>query len=174
VAPGQKVHLSDPSGAGKTTLLRVLAGLYPPDRGTVTIGGLAPAAASGAMLYLPQFATLYAGSLLENLRLFSAGADEPAILSAARQTGLDDYVQLLPMKYHTMVASNGNFSGGQRQLILLTAALASDRPLLLLDEPISQLDAVVQRRIAVAEAFVSKTIIYASHTAMAFTGGSAT
>lgn len=174
LAPGGKLRLDDPSGAGKTTLLRLLAGLYPPDRGTVTIGGLAPAAATGTMLYLPQFAVLYAGSLLENLRLFSGGADEAAIAAAAHQTGLDEYVQSLPMKYHTVVASNANFSGGQRQWILLTAALASDRPLLLLDEPIAQLDAGVQRRIVAADAFQSKTIIYASHTVLEFSGGATT
>jgi len=72
------------------------------------------------------------------------------------------------MAYDTVIATGaGNISGGQRQLITLTAVLASDRPLLLLDEPMANLDRASAERIWRVAEREGKTIIYAEHNAAA-------
>lgn len=70
----------------------------------------------------------------------------------------------MPMQYETIVPpGGGGFSGGQRQLIALTGALGSDAGLLLLDEPMTNLDAAHQTRLLRSGAFGDRTIIYAAH-----------
>jgi ABC-type bacteriocin/lantibiotic exporter with double-glycine peptidase domain len=143
VEPGQKRTLTGPSGFGKTTVLRLLAGLHRPEQGTVLVAGRAPREARSSIAYLPQFVRIYGGSILDNLRVFSQGAPLERLMATARQTGLQALVDTLPMGYQTLLPAQGrNLSGGQRQLIALTGALASDRPLLLLDEALANLDPV--------------------------------
>ncbi|HJW33514.1 MAG TPA: ABC transporter transmembrane domain-containing protein [Holophagaceae bacterium] len=167
VEPGEKRWLHAPSGFGKSTLLRLIAGLHPPERGAVSVGGLEPAAAKKHLVYLPQFAQIYGGSILENLRLLSGGAaDHERLMEAARTTGLDRLVATLPMGYNTVLAQGGgNLSGGQRQLVALTAVMASDRKLILLDEAMANLDWVSRAWLHDSPWFRDKTVIYASHDA---------
>lgn len=164
VRPGAFHHLPGPSGSGKSTLLKIIAGLYAPDRGSVSLGGLDPRAASRFMVYLPQFPQLLSGSLQDNLKLFSGGASQRKLKEVAEETGLADWVATLPMGYQTVVASGGaNLSGGQRQLIAITAILASGKKLLLLDEALSNLDWVSRARIVRSRRFEGRTVVYASH-----------
>lgn len=164
VEPGAKHQIEGPSGFGKSTLLRILAGFYSPERGSVRIGPHSAAQAKGHSIYLPQFVRLFDGSLLENLRLLSGGASRERILEAAELTGLDAYVDTLPMGYETFLAQSGtNLSGGQRQLVALTAVLASDKPLLLLDEAMANLDPIRKARLGQSSLFRDKTVIFASH-----------
>ncbi|MBK8727133.1 MAG: ATP-binding cassette domain-containing protein [Holophagaceae bacterium] len=164
VHPGAFHHLPGPSGSGKSTLLKIIAGLYPADRGSVSLGGLDPRAASRFMVYLPQFPQLLSGSLMENLKLFSGGATQKRLQEVAEETGLAAWVATLPMGYQTIVASGGtNLSGGQRQLIAITAILASSKKLLLLDEALSNLDWVSRARIIRSPRFAGRTVVYASH-----------
>lgn len=143
VEAGGKHTLSEPSGFGKTTVLRLLAGLHAPTRGTVLVNGRNPAEERHNLLYLPQFMQLFAGSILENLRVFSSGAALEKLMETSARTGLQALVGTLPMGYQTLIPpGGGNLSGGQRQLIALTGALASGRPLLLLDEALANLDSV--------------------------------
>ena len=164
VEPGEVYHLQGPSGCGKSTLLRLIAGLYTPDQGSISIGGQAPPAASGSYIYLPQVVQLFGGSILDNLSLLSGHATVDQLLETAEQTGLQELLDRLPMGLNTILPpGGGNFSGGQRQLIALTAVLASRRPLLLLDEAMSNLDWLSQKRINQSAEFAGKTIIYTSH-----------
>lgn len=167
IEPGEILHLTSSSGSGKTTLLRLIGGLYEPERGSVRINGIDASRVDG-VAYLPQFPHLFAGSVLDNLRVFSGGAPLDRILRIAAETGLDEWVRTMPMAYDTVIATGaGNISGGQRQLITLTAVLASDRPLLLLDEPMANLDRASAERIWRVAARERKTIIYAEHNAEA-------
>ena len=164
VEPGGRHRLQGGSGSGKTTLLRLLAGLYPPERGTITIAGVPPRHARPALLYLPQATRLLEGTVLDNLRLLSGGAPREALLQAARRTGLQALAATLPMGYDTPLPHGGaTLSGGQRQLIALTAALASGRQVLLLDEAMASLDPARSEAIARALARGSWTVISASH-----------
>lgn len=164
VEPGGKHQIEGPSGFGKSTLLKLLAGFYTPERGSIRIGPHAPGQAKGLSIYLPQFVQLFDGSLLDNLRLLSGGAARDRLMEAAEVTGLDRFVETLPMGYETVLAQSGtNLSGGQRQLIALTAVLASDKPLLLLDEAMANLDPLRKARLGRSALFKDKTVIYASH-----------
>jgi ABC-type bacteriocin/lantibiotic exporter with double-glycine peptidase domain len=163
VPHGALVVLSGASGAGKTTLLRLAAGLLVPQRGTVEVDGRPVRPDGGAVGYLPQDAPLFEGSIASNLR-WLAGCPAARILDVARRSGLDDWVRTLPMGYATRVAAGGgSFSGGQRQLIALTAVLASERRLLLLDEPMSQLDRLSRRRLLDSGLFQGRTVVVISH-----------
>lgn len=162
--PGEKAVITGPSGFGKSTIIRLLAGLYVPEEGSISIGGLSPAAAAGDVLYLPQFVNLFSGSIIENLRLLSGGAPVAQLLAAAERTGLAELIATLPMSYETVLSPGGkSISGGQRQLIALTAAIASDRKLLLLDEAMSNLDPIRAASLRKVLESLPATIIEAKH-----------
>jgi ABC-type bacteriocin/lantibiotic exporter with double-glycine peptidase domain len=161
---GAKDVIHGPSGFGKSTILRLLAGLYVPEEGSISVGGMSPQAAAGDILYLPQFVNLFSGSILENLRLLSGGASMARIFEASQLTGLSALVATLPMKFHTVLSPGGkSISGGQRQLIALTAAVASERKLLLLDEALSNLDPIRAAALRKLLEAVPATVIEARH-----------
>lgn len=164
VQKGEKWWLHAPSGFGKSTILRLLAGLYTPERGSVRISGFDPARTKKSLVYLPQFVHLYSGSIRENLRILSGMAPWERIEGAAVASGLQELAKSLPMGFETVIHQGGGaLSGGQRQLIALTAVMASEREILLLDEAMANLD--WPRRVAISqnEGFKDKTIVYASH-----------
>ena len=164
VEPGETFQLHGASGSGKTTILRLLAGLFTPEKGTISIAGLSPQRARHSMLYLPQFIQIMAGTVMENLRVLAGGAPQADLLRAARRTGLEELISGLPMGYNTVLGhGGGSLSGGQRQLIALTAALGSGRSLLLLDEAMANLDLRRSARVAEALAEAPGTVISASH-----------
>lgn len=166
VKAGEKRWLRGPSGSGKSTILRLIGGLYPPERGTVRVGGREPSAAGELMIYLPQFVHLYGGSILENLEILSGHAKRDRLMEAAEASGLGAIVAALPMGYETrFVPGAPTLSGGQRQLVALTAVMASDRPLFLLDEALANVDWVSRSWIENSHWFDGKTMIYASHDA---------
>ena len=169
VEPGAKVRLLGPSGAGKTTVLRLIAGLWAPQRGSVRIAGADPAVPGGpGLLYLPQLVRLSGSTLLESLRVLSGQASRGKILAAAEETGLATWIRTLPMGLETPLPPGaGNLSGGQRQLLALTAAAAADARLVLLDEPMSNLDTASRQRVLAASGLSTKTVIYASHDEIA-------
>jgi ATP-binding cassette, subfamily B, bacterial len=163
IPAGTHHPLRGKSGSGKTTILRLVAGLLEPTRGTVRVLGRDPAREPGIAAYLPQEPLLFSGSILSNLRMLS-GADEQRLAEAAHQTGLSRLVASLPMKLETVVTPGGtNFSGGQRQLVLLTAAVAAEQPVLLLDESLAHLDQVTRAELKRRELFAGRTLITVVH-----------
>jgi ABC-type bacteriocin/lantibiotic exporter with double-glycine peptidase domain len=163
VRSGELAKLSGASGQGKTTVLRLIAGLLTPERGTVRVLGMAPRAAQNRVAYLPQDAYLLEGSLLANLMLLS-GASRERVVQAAQATGLSDWVRTLPMGLETVLPpGGGNLSGGQRQWVLLTAAVASQRPIILLDEALSHIDPATRAELARRALFVGKSVVAVSH-----------
>ncbi|HEU4582434.1 MAG TPA: ATP-binding cassette domain-containing protein [Polyangiaceae bacterium] len=163
VRRGEMVHLRAPSGSGKSTLLRLIAGLLEPTQGNISVFGMTPAEASEMVLYLPQSCELFETSIRHNLELLSCAPRE-RILQVAQQTGLSRMLQSLPMGEETRVAAQGqNLSSGQRQLILLTAAFASNREVLLLDEATGQIDAQTRGRFDRAALTQGRTVIWVEH-----------
>jgi ABC-type bacteriocin/lantibiotic exporter with double-glycine peptidase domain len=166
LSAGANLVLEGPSGCGKSTILRLLAGLYVPERGSISLGGRDPERARERLLYLPQFIQIYAGTIMDNLRILSGGATRQRLLEAAALTRFDAVVDALAMRYDTPLPHGGaTFSGGQRQLLALTAALASDRDLLLLDEPMANIDQVGAEHMTRLLQSQGRTIICAGHTA---------
>lgn len=171
VAAGEFRHIQGPSGFGKTTLLKLISGLYEPARGCVRIGGKPTHEMRDRMIYLPQFARLFNASILDNMRMFSGESPRERLMQAAALTGLAAYVDGLPMGYDTLISDGGdNVSGGQSQLIKLTAALASDKSILLIDEPMANLDTMLQARLADSPLLDGKTILYTGHDKQRFKG----
>ncbi len=163
VQKGCVVRLDSPSGSGKTTLLRMMAGLTEPTRGKVTLFGVDAVRARHLVLYVPQHCKLFETSIRENLELLS-GAEHTAIARAAELTGLRRMLDQLPMGDQTTVAAQGqNLSSGQRQLIVITAAFASSRPVLLLDEATNQIDAETRRNFNWSALLEGRTVVSVEH-----------
>jgi len=115
------------------------------------------------VLYVPQHCNLLEASIGENLRLLS-GASDQEIQRVAELTGLSELLASLPMGVETPVAARGhNLSSGQRQLVILTAAFASQRPVLLLDESLSQIDVRARRRMQWPALLHNRTVIAVEH-----------
>jgi ATP-binding cassette subfamily B protein RaxB len=153
VAPGECVAIVGPSGAGKTTLLKMLAGLLPPDRGTVLLDGM-PLSAIGVEAYRTQIGCvlqddrLFAGSIAENIAAFAPSPDFEQIQVAAKLAAIHNEILRMPMGYETLVGDMGSsLSGGQVQRIVLARALYRRPRILLLDEATSHLDEENERAI---------------------------
>ncbi|HLO67725.1 MAG TPA: ATP-binding cassette domain-containing protein [Holophaga sp.] len=164
VPAGGRLLLDGPSGWGKSTLLRLLAGLETPERGEVLIGGQPPSRMRDRILYLPQSVQLYGGSLLDSLRALSGGAAASALLRAAAETGFETFVASLPLGWKTPLPQGGrSISGGQRQWAALTAALAAGKGVLLLDEPMANLDPLAAAALGRILAGGPWTVVTAEH-----------
>ncbi len=152
-----------PSGSGKSTVLRLISGLLRPERGKISVLGNDPASCRGLVAYLPQQATLMEGSILANLCLLS-GSSPKELQGVAELTGLSELLKTLPMGVQTTLSTGGgNLSAGQRQLILLTAVFAMQSPVVLLDEPSSQLDVATAARINWSELGRDRTVVIVAH-----------
>lgn len=152
LAPGQTLGVVGASGSGKTTLARVLAGALKPASGVVRLDGADYDMRTGDDLarhigYLPQTASLFAGTVKENISRFAGavGVDPAEIdrlaVAAGIAAGAHDMILKLPKGYDTVLAPyGGGVSAGQAQRIALARALYGDPVLLVLDEPNSNLD----------------------------------
>ena len=96
-------------------------------------------------MLVPQDVFLFAGSIMDNIRYGDPPADDEAVRQAAVQACADPFIQTLPAAYQTQVGEGGvRLSGGQRQLIAFARALLADRPILILDEATSSVDAATE------------------------------
>ena len=170
--PGETVAVVGPSGSGKSTLLRILAGAQDGYRGKVLIDGTSLTNWDRSFLgantgYLPQEVELLPGTIAQNIARFAPDAADEEIIAAARTAKVDKVIEELPKGYDTMISTQAHMlSGGQRQLICLARAFFRSPPILIMDEPNSNLDAVAKEayKQVVAEARdVSKSVIFATH-----------
>ncbi|MFJ9539126.1 ABC transporter ATP-binding protein [Streptomyces sp. NPDC101225] len=145
--------LVGPSGAGKTTALNLVERFLVPDSGTIRVLGRATThwplgELRGHMTYLDQAFTLLEGTVKENLLLGrTTPATEDDLREALAAVGLDEAVALLPEGLDTTVGRGDDLSGGQRQRLALARVLLTDAPVVLLDEPTSQLDSINENRL---------------------------
>lgn len=149
---GERIALVGPSGAGKSTLMRVLAGLYEPSHGHLTVDGISHLGLkplASVTTFIPQDSDVFEMTVAENLAM-DASPNPDALRAALRASAFDDVVATLPAGLSTVIAERGaNLSGGQRQRLCLARGLlaAADSSLILLDEPTSALDALTEARV---------------------------
>ena len=166
---GQRIALVGPSGGGKSTLLRLLAGLYAPGAGTLTVDDRPadwPRLRRLATL-IPQETEVFEASVRENLT-FGESADEAALQAAIHASAFDEVLAATRSDLDTPISERGfNLSGGQRQRLCLARGVlaAQHSSLLLLDEPTSALDAATESRVLqrIASAFPQACIVASIH-----------
>ena len=171
VAPGETVALVGHSGAGKSTSAHLLLRFWDVTGGSVSIGGhdvreMPQHVWRELVTFVPQDTYLFHTSVAENIRLGRPDATDDEVRTAARQALADEFITALPDGYDTLVGERGaKLSGGQRQRIALARAVIKDSPILVMDEPVSNLDAESERELAVAMAQARKgrTVLVIAH-----------
>ena len=176
VHTGEQVTLSGRTGAGKSTIFKLILGLYRPDRGSVTIGGVNSAdipdkAKRRLFGYVEQSFHMVPGTVKDQITLFDESVTMDEVKKAAELTGLDDAIMSLPDGYDTKCTAD-IFSQGQWQLLSIARAAAAQPKLLLLDEITANLDADTEKTVLSALKRVSenRTVISISHRVNASAG----
>ncbi len=140
VNAGERVALVGPSGAGKTTLAHLALGLLQPDEGNVRVGGRA--------VLVPQRPFLFHGSMADNLRLANPDATDKELWEALEAADLADLVSRRSEGLDIRVGERGlRLSGGEAQRLAIARALLVDAPVVILDEPTSNVDLDTEARI---------------------------
>jgi ABC-type multidrug transport system fused ATPase/permease subunit len=168
---GTRTALVGPSGAGKSTVLALIERFYEIDGGTVRVGGtdirdLPRDALRRRLGYVEQEAPVLAGTLRDNLLLTVPDATDEQLLAVLGQVNLDGLVTRTPDGLDVQVGEGGVLlSGGERQRLAIARTLLARSPILLLDEPTSNLDARNESalRTAIAAAASSRTLIIVAH-----------
>ena len=168
---GEVTALVGPSGGGKSTVAKLSARFWDIDKGKITLGGadiskIDPETLLANYSIVFQDVTLFNSSVMENIRLGKKDASDAEVIRAAQLARCDDFVNLLPEGYDTMIGENGEkLSGGERQRISIARAILKDAPIILLDEATASLDAENESRIqeALSELIKEKTVIVIAH-----------
>ncbi|EEJ9031014.1 ABC transporter ATP-binding protein [Salmonella enterica subsp. enterica serovar Oslo] len=163
IPPGTVVAVVGRSGAGKSTLIKLLAGLYSPTSGQISIGERLINAASLSDYrrqtgLVTQDVALFSGDIAENIRYSRPDSSDTEVEIAARRAGLFETVQHLPQGFRTPVNNGGtDLSAGQRQLIALARAQLAQAHILLLDEATARIDRSAEERLMASLAGVAHT-----------------
>lgn len=171
ILEGSKVAFVGRTGSGKTTLLMLIAGLFSPLEGRISIGGInpftLPAKERRKLIgIVPQSTQVFDGSLLDNITLRDASITEEEVWKALKTIGLSDKISLLPDGLSTYLGDSENvLSFGELQLLSLARAIVCNPPILLLDEMTSGIDALTEKKLLDAIKCVSqrRTILTISH-----------
>ncbi len=150
-APRQVTALAGVSGAGKTTLTQLLMGFLIPKTGEILINGnplseIPIETWRRQISWVPQQASLFEETVLANMLVAKADATREEVEAAAGKAGIHDLITSLPEGYLTRVGEGGaRFSGGERTRLAFARAILRDTPVVILDEPTTNLDAALER-----------------------------
>ena len=177
VKQGEQVTLIGRTGAGKSTVFRQLLGLYKPQAGSITIGGVAVGEITdrerrACIGCVEQHFSRVPGTVLDQITLADPRITEEMAHKAAELAGMDDAIRSLPAGYDT-VCTDGMFSQGEWQLLSIARAAAADPAVLLLDEITANLDAETEARVlaALRRASAGRTVLSISHRIYENLGG---
>ncbi|MFC1404227.1 MULTISPECIES: ABC transporter ATP-binding protein [Streptacidiphilus] len=171
VAPGARIALVGPSGAGKSTLGRLLAGIYTPRAGEVTLGGAAlsgmpPERVRSEVALVNQEHHVFVGTLRDNLRLARPDADDQELRGALDAVDADHWFDALPDGLDTAVGSGGSqLTPPQAQQLALARLVLADPHTLVLDEATSLLDPRAARHLerSLAKVLDGRTVVAIAH-----------
>jgi len=173
IAAGEKVGIIGPVGSGKTTLGKLLLGLYEPISGMVTMDGtdirqIDPAELRSFIGHVPQDLILFRGTIRDNITMGTHDVDDSSIMRAAELAGVDEFVKKHSLGFDMEVGELGRgLSGGQRQCVVLARAMLLDPPVVVLDEPTSNMDNRTEIRLKdkLSKVIEEKTLILITHRA---------
>ncbi len=168
---GDQIALVGESGAGKSTLANLILGFFPPGKGEIRINRELLSKDNKAgwrnqIAWVPQEPALFQDTIAANIRLARPDADLGAVASAASAAHLAEFIDSLPEGYETLIGEGGaRLSGGQAQRLALARAFLKDAPILIMDEPTSQLDPTTESRLADAtrNLMAGRTVITIAH-----------
>lgn len=167
---GQTIAVLGKSGSGKSTFARLIHGDLDPTQGTLSIGGVPLCDLKGVIWdyvgFISQDSYVFAMSIMDNLRMGKLDLTEAEAWEVLDLVGLKSLVESLPGKLESIADEAGlNFSGGQRQRLVLARILLQDPPIIVLDEPTVGLDPVTEQRIldTIMRLFAGKTLIMITH-----------
>ena len=177
VKEGEQVTLVGRTGAGKSTVFRLLLGLYQPEEGDITIGGVNVSAIPdherrACIGCVEQRFSRVPGTVLDQITLSDPTITEEMAQNAAKLAGMDDAIRALPDGYNT-ICIDGMFSQGEWQLLSIARAAAANPAVLLLDEITANLDAETEARVleALRRASEGRTVLSISHRIYENLGG---
>ena len=169
--PGKIIGIHGASGSGKSTMLKLLMRFWDVQQGSVNINGknikkLPTTTLRKLEGYMTQETHLFHDSIANNIAIGKVGASREEIMEAAKKASIHEFIMTLPDGYDTQVGELGEtLSGGERQRIGIARAFLHDAPLLLLDEPTSNLDSLNEGIIlkSLKESAEEKTVVLVSH-----------
>ena len=171
VEKGESFAIAGPTGCGKTTLINLLMRYYEPDSGDILINGksIKDIPRSELRHYIgmvTQDTWLSDDTVMDNIRFSGDYVTEEQAKDACKKTGCDSFIRKLPNRYNEMIDNErDDISAGQKQLLTIARAMASDPSIMILDEATSSVDVVTEVRIqkAVRELLNGRTSIIIAH-----------
>ncbi len=171
IGHGKILGIVGPPGSGKTTLLNLIPRIYDTVGGEILLDGVDIKSIKVRDLrknisFVPQEPFLFAGTIKENIIFGQKNIDESVLIKAAKEASLYDDITALKNGFETIVGEKGVIlSGGQRQRVAIARAFLHDAPILVLDDPVSQVDVKTANIIIknILKKAGEKTIIIASH-----------
>lgn len=171
LAPGRITGIHGSSGSGKSTLLKLLMRFWDVNEGNISVDNKDVREIPTRHLrdlesYVTQETHLFHDSIANNIAIAKPGANREEIMAAAKKASIHDFIMTLPKGYDTEVGELGDtLSGGEKQRIGIARAFLHDSPLLLLDEPTSNLDSLNEGIIlkSLKEDTTRRTVVLVSH-----------
>lgn len=171
LSPGRITGIHGSSGSGKSTLLKLLMRFWDVNKGTISVDNKDVREIPTRHLrdlesYVTQETHLFHDSIANNIAIAKPGATREEIMAAAKKASINDFIMTLPKGYDTEVGELGDtLSGGEKQRIGIARAFLHDSPLLLLDEPTSNLDSLNEGIIlkSLKEDKANRTVVLVSH-----------